>query len=208
MMGTDVARTETAPAAQLAGEVPVSELSNDAVVIQLHFTINHLSRWLSPIHDQSRLERSPRRGEPSVKELMVRMRDEERRVFPWLHAIATTVNPDLDKLPAPVFGPEEAKRDQALMTLEVMAEFRRLRQSTCSLLRTLPDLAWERIGISRRTRDWSLRALAERLIDHDLETLYEMDLALDRAGAREGIAAVSRVHLPELLRLSPAERKR
>ena len=84
-----------------------------------------------------------------------------------------------------------------------MAEFRRLRQSTCSLLRSLPDNAWARVGVSRREHDWTIRRLAEHLAAHDLATLAEIDRALDRAGARSGIARVSRVHLDELLRETP-----
>jgi hypothetical protein len=190
-----------------AGEPAVGELSNDALIIRLHFTPNHLSRWLTPIHDQSRLQRSVRRGEPSVKELVLRLRDEEERVFPMMHAITVRTSPDLDKLPPPRRTPEDERRDREATAIEVMAEFRRLRQSTCSLLRGLPDSAWERVGISRRTHDWTLRALAEHLVGHDVEVLYEMDVALDRAGAREGIATASRVHLPELLQLAPADRR-
>jgi hypothetical protein len=86
-----------------------------------------------------------------------------------------------------------------------MAEFRRLRASTCSHLRSLPDDAWDRRGSSRREHDWSLRGLAEHLARHDLAVMTELDEALDRLGVRDGIAAVSRVRLPELLRLAPAE---
>lgn len=190
-----------------AGDVKISELDNDSLIIRLHFTINHLSRWLTPIHNQRVLERSPRRGEPSVKELVIRMRDEERRVFPMIHLIATQTNPDLDKLPPVVNGPEQIARDNARTTLGVMAEFRRLRQSTCSHLRALPDSAWARFGVSRRSHDWQIRTLAERLAHSDLDLLYELDLALDRSGAREGITPASRVHLDELLRLVPVTKR-
>ena len=47
----------------------IRDLSNDALIIRLIQTVNHLSRWLTPIHDQTVLEFSPRRSEPSVKEL-------------------------------------------------------------------------------------------------------------------------------------------
>src|SRR3954470_6253956 len=81
-----------------AADVKIADLSNDSLIIRLHFTINHLSRWLTPIHDRARLERSLRRGEPSVKELLLRLRDEELRTFPKLHLIAVENNPDLDRL--------------------------------------------------------------------------------------------------------------
>jgi hypothetical protein len=191
-----------------AADVKISELDNDSLIVRLHFTVNHLSRWLTPIHDDSLLVRSPRRGEPSVKELVVRMRDEELRVFPKIHLIANEISPNLDKLPVVTRTPEQIARDNERTTLGIMAEFRRLRQSTCSVLRALPDSAWARVGVSRREHDWQIRTLAESLANSDLNLLYELDLALDRSGAREGINAASRVHLDELLRLVPVSRRR
>lgn len=186
-----------------AADVKISELDNDSLIIRLHFTINHLSRWLTPVHDQSLLVRSPRRGEPSVKELVIRLRDEELRVFPKMHLIANQTNPDLDRLPPVVPTAEQIARDQNRTTLGIMAEFRRLRQSTCSLLRALPDSAWTRVGTSRREHDWQLRGLAELLANHDLDVLYEIDIALDRNGAREHVSSAAKAHLDKLLRLVP-----
>lgn len=181
----------------------IEDLENDVLIIRLLFTVNHLSRWLTPIHEQTLLGRVVRRGQPSVKELLLRLRDEELRVFPRMHAIATRNAPDLDKLPPVRRTPEEEQHDRAAMTIEVMAEFRRLRQSTTSLLRSLPDDAWTRVGISRREHDWTPRGLAEHLLRHDLGVLAEMDRALDAIGARDGITAASRVHLDQLLPLAP-----
>jgi hypothetical protein len=84
-----------------------------------------------------------------------------------------------------------------------MAEFRRLRQSTCGLLRSLPDGAWTRVGISRREHDWTIRALAEHLATHDLETLGALDRALEGAGVRSRIATVSRARLDQVVAVSP-----
>lgn len=184
-------------------DVKIADLDNDSLIIRLHFTVNHLSRWLTPVHDQTLLARSPRRGEPSVKELVLRLRDEELRVFPKLHLIANQTDPDLDKLPPVVRTPEQVARDEQRSALGVMAEFRRLRQSTCSLLRALPDSAWARVGTSRREHDWQIRTLAEYLANHDLDVLYEIDVALDRNGARQGVSKAARAHLDELLRLVP-----
>jgi hypothetical protein len=186
-----------------AADAKITELSNDSLIIRLHFTINHLSRWLTPIHDRARLERSIRRGEPSVKELIIRLRDEELRVFPKLHLISVQTNPDLDRLPPYVRTPEQAAQDERLSVLSILAEFRRFRQSTCSLLRALPDSAWSRVGTSRLEHDWQIRTLAEHLANHDLDVLYEIDLTLDRVGAREGVSQAARAHLDELLRLVP-----
>lgn len=84
-----------------------------------------------------------------------------------------------------------------------MAEFRRLRQGTCSLLRSLPDSGWLRVGTSRSEHDWQIRTLAETLLQHDEEKLTEIDLALDRYGIRKDVAAHGRAHLYELLKLIP-----
>ena len=188
--------------------VAVGDLDNDSLVIRLHFTVNHLSRWLTPIHDPVKLTRSVRRGEPSAKDLLLALRDEELRVFPMMHLISVRTLPDLDRLPAPARTPEEAARDRVVTPLEVMAEFRRLRQSTCSLLRGLPDAAWARAGSSRREHDWTIRGLAEHLAAHDLALLAELDETLERIGVRDDIAPASRARLPELLRLVPAGTRR
>lgn len=191
-----------------ADRAKLGDLDNDSLIIRLHFTINHLSRWLTPIHDPIRLVRTVRLGEPSAKDLLLAMRDEELRVFPLLHLISVQNNPDLDKLPPVGRDPVREARDRDASPLEVMAEFRRLRQSTCSLLRSLPDDAWKRTGISRREHDWTIRALAERLAAHDERRLRAMDEALDRVGARDGIAPASRVHFDELLKLVPTGTRR
>ncbi len=188
--------------------VAIADLTNDALIIRLHFTINHLSRWLTPIHDPTRMMRTVRRGEPTVKELLLRLRDEELRVFPRLHAIAVQTQPDLDKLPAPGRTEEQERHDRDVKPLEVMAEFRRLRQSTASLLRSLPDTAWARTGTSRLEHDWSIRALAEHLARHDYLVLSEMEQALDRNGAREGVNTAARAPLAELLKLVPTSTRR
>jgi hypothetical protein len=186
-----------------AGDVRIADLSNDSLIIRLHFTINHLSRWLSPIHDRERMDRSSLRGQPSVKELLIAMREEERRVFPMLYLMATQNNPDLDKLPPPVISPEQAVYDRNRTVLSIQSEFRRLRQSTCSLLRSLPDSAWLRVGTSRRVHDWQIRGLAETLVAHDEDLLTQMDLALDRNGLRDSVAEHGRAHLYELLKIVP-----
>jgi len=84
-----------------AGDVRIADLSNDSLIIRLHFTINHLSRWLTPIHDWELLDRSTLRGHPSVKEILIQMREEERRVYPMLYVMANENDPDLDRLPVP-----------------------------------------------------------------------------------------------------------
>lgn len=181
----------------------ITDLDNNALIIRLLFTVNHLSRWLSPIHDQLRLSRPSRREQPSIKEMVLRLRNEELRVYPKLHAIVTQTSPDLDRLPPVHRGSAIEQLDHAKSTLEVLAEFRRLRQSTGSTLRSLPDEAWGRVGISRREHDWTPRSLGEHLLAHDLRTLAELDRLLDASGVRDSITAASRVHLGDLLPLAP-----
>jgi hypothetical protein len=181
----------------------VSRMNNNAVIVRLMFTVNHLSRWLSPIHDPNRLERSVYRGEPTAKELVIGMRDEEERVFPKLHLIATRTNPDLDKLPAWRPEPQMRDADQRTSTIVLLATFRRLRLSTCSLLRSLPDDAWSLRGVSRREQNVTVRELAEHLALHDYRYLKALDETLDQAGAREGLAEIQKTHLDELLKLTP-----
>ncbi len=181
----------------------IRRLDNNALIIRLHFTINHLSRWLSPIHDPSRLVRSVHRGEPSVKDLVIGMRDEEQRIFPKLHLIATQNDPNLDKLSPWRPDPATMEADEGRPPIVLMSQFRRLRQSTCSLLRSLPDDAWHLKGISRREYNVTVRELAEHLAVHDYRHLRAMDATLDQVGAREGLAEIQKTHLDELLKLSP-----
>ncbi|MGC4108135.1 MAG: DinB family protein [Thermomicrobiales bacterium] len=181
----------------------VQGLDNNALIIRLHFTINNLSRWLSPVHDRTRLERAPYFGEPSVKDLLIAMRDEERRVYPRMFAIVSQNDPDLDALPPVRENAAQRDLDAARAPIELLAQFRRLRQSTCSLLRSTPDNAWGRDGTSRRGFDVTIRELAEHLAEHDEQYLRAMDAALDRSGARNGLAAVQKASYDELLALVP-----
>ncbi len=181
----------------------IRRLDNNALIIRLHFTLNHLSRWLSPIHDRNKLERARFRGEPTAKELILAMRDEEQRVYPKMYLIANQTNADLDQIPP--YHPSLARQqaDAEHSTIVLMANVRRLRQSTCSLLRSLPDDAWLRKGISRRERDTTIRELAEELAEHDYRCLRALEQTLEVTGARQGLAKVQTTPLDELLKLVP-----
>jgi hypothetical protein len=182
----------------------ISTSNNNSLIIRLHFAVNHLSRWITPIHDPNRLERAVYRGEPTAKELVVEMRNEEERVFPRMYLIATQLHPDLDKLPVWHPSPKVVATDEATPTIVLMAQYRRLRQGTCSLLRSLPDDAWGLKGSSRREHNVSIRELAELLALHDYQCLRALDETLDQVGAREGLAEIQKTHLDELLKLVPA----
>jgi hypothetical protein len=178
----------------------VAAMSNDALIIDLLQTVNHLSRWLTPIHDQLRLSWSPRRSQPSVKDLLIQMRENEVMVYSYMNAIATQVNPDLDKVPVRQLTSLQREADARANALVIMSEFRRVRESTTSLLRALPDTAWARGGFSRSSRDWTIRELAESLAINQWEQLGRIDASLNESGLRTSVAKVSRVsrdHLRE-----------
>lgn len=176
----------------------VHALTNDALIVTLLQTLNHLSRWLTPIHDRTRLETSPRRSEPSVKDVLLGLRDTEARTYALMNAIATQSTPDLDRIPRIERTPLQIEADRRANALVAMSEFRRVRESSASLLRALPDAAWERTGFSRTERDWTIRELAELLAVNDWKRLGEIDSLLSQSGVREGIAEVSRVKRDQL----------
>ena len=181
----------------------IAGADNNALIVRLMFTTNHLSRWLTPIHDPNRLERSLYRGEPTAKELVIALRNEEQRVYPKMHLIATQTRANLDTLPEWQENPQSVERDTLQPTIVLMAQFRRLRQSTCGLLRSLPDDAWGLVGRSRREPDVTIRQLAERLAVTDYRYLRALDQTLDQVGARQGLAEIQKTHLDELLTLVP-----
>jgi hypothetical protein len=181
-----------------APDTRVRALTNDALIIELIQTLNHLSRWLTPIHDRTRLEVSAYRSVPSIKEIVISLRDNEARVYALMNAIATATNPDLDRVPRLLPSADRHESDRTSNALVVMSEFRRVRESTTALLRALPDNAWERSGYSRTARNWTIRELAESLAMSDLTQLEAIDNLLAASGARQGIAAASRVTLDQL----------
>jgi hypothetical protein len=176
---------------------------NNALIIRLHFTVHHLSRWLTPIHDASLLERARFRGEPTAKDLVIGMRQEEERTFPKMYLISTQLNADLDALPEWREDPDTVALDRDSSTIVLMAAFRRLRQSTCSLLRSLPDDAWDLRGRTSRGANPTVRELAEHLAVHDYALLHALDQTLDQTGARDDLAAIQKTHLDELMKLVP-----
>lgn len=181
----------------------IANLDNNSLIIRLLYTIHHLSRWLSPIHDPDVLERRVRRGEPSPKDLVLRMREYEQAIYPRMYLIANQNDPDLDTIPDTEVSEQQRRRDQVDATIVVMSSFRRLRQTSTSLLRVLPDDAWHRRGSSRAGIEGSLRSMAEALAIHDYRVLRVLDRTLDQVGAREGLAKLQVTPLDELLELVP-----
>lgn len=181
----------------------ITGLDNNALVIRLHYTIHHLSRWLTPIHDRNKLERSRHYGEPTVRDLVLRMRDNEQFIYPRMFVIANEEDPNMDMIPPHEPNSYTRMADKNWSTVELLGSLRRLRQSTCGLLRQTPDSAWNRKGYSRKHEDATLRQLAEQLAEHDYRYLRAMDYTLWDSGAREGIAEIQTASLDELLELVP-----
>ena len=194
---------------------PVSEevvqairaLDNNALVLRLHFTVHHLSRWITPIHDRNKLERSRHYGEPTVRDLVILLRDHEQFIFPRMFIIANETDPDLDRAQPYIPDASVVHATRTWSTVELLSAFRRLRQATCGLLRQSPDAAWNRLGYSRQHENATLRELAEQLAEHDYRVLRAMDATLWDSGARDDIAEIQTASLDELLALVPATLK-
>lgn len=181
----------------------IRNLGPNSLIIRLMFTINHLSRWLSPIHDPDVLERSVYRGEPTPKDLVIRLRQYEKLIYPRMYMAAHESNADFDTLEDPKVTPQQQERDRQDSTIVVMSEFRRLRQTSTALLRSLPDDAWELRGRSRNGIEGSIRSMAEALAIHDYRVLRALDQTLGQVGARDGLAEIQKTPLKELLELVP-----
>jgi hypothetical protein len=146
----------------------------EQITIRLTQMVNYLAKRVTPQRDLTKVNRAPGRGEWSVKEIVEHLRDTEIRIFAKMFALVTADFPDLRKLPAPLL-PE---RDDRHSILTVMSQYRRLRQSTLSLLREIPKDAWQRAGIDTDNRTITIRDLATYLIDHDAEHLAQIDATL------------------------------
>lgn len=185
----------------------IRDLDNNALVLRLHFTIHHLSRWITPIHDRNKLERSRHYGEPTVRDLLIRMRENEQFIYPRMWVVANEKDPNMDQIPPYTPNASLVMADRNWATVELMGGFRRLRQSTCGLLRQIPDAAWQRKGYSRVHENATLRQLAEQLAEHDYRVLRAMDATLWDSGARDGIAEIQTASIDELLQLVPTSLK-
>lgn len=181
----------------------IKAADNNSLIIRLHFTIHHLSRWLSPIHDRNKLERSLYFGEPTAKDILLGMRHQEQLIYPKLHVIATQEDPNLDAIPPYHASLTREQSDREHSSIVLLSSYRRLRQSTCSLLRNLPDAAWDRKGYSREHRNATIRQLAEGLAASDYRYLRAMDQTLTDTGARDDLAEIQKTSLDELIKLVP-----
>jgi hypothetical protein len=163
----------------------------DQIVITLTNLPNLISKRITSQRDMTRLTRAPERGGDSVRDVLAHLRDHEARYFPKLFLIATQEFPDLRRVER--VGPTEYDPDDHPFT--VMSQFRRLRQSTLSLLRELPRDAWSRAGVDVDNHTVTIKDLALELIGHDAEQLARIDEILIARGAMPAhvrVAVVSR----------------
>lgn len=153
--------------------------TNERMIIALTQTLNHVTKRISPQRDPSKVNRPPRRGEWSVRDIIAHLRDHEARNFAKLHLIATLEAPDLRRYELP--DTVASFPDDSVFT--VMSQFRRLRHSTLSLLRELPPDAWRRTGRDLDNRTVTIRDIVDELIAHDAEHLAQIDAVLIERGA-------------------------
>jgi len=151
----------------------------EQIVITLTNMPNWLSKRITPQRDMSKVNRPAVRGEWSVRDIVAHLRDNEARYFPKMHLISIAQVPDLRRVQN--VGPTEYDPDDSVFT--VMSQFRRVRQSTLSLLRELPRDAWNRVGVDVDNVTVSIKDLALELIDHDAEHLAQIDEVLIARGA-------------------------
>lgn len=146
----------------------------EQITIRLTQMINYLSKRVTPQRDMSRVDRAPERGAWSVRQIVAHLRDTEARIYPKLFAIANYDFPNLRDLPSPIVTTD----NQEISIFTVMSQYRRLRQSTLSLLRELPDDAWVRAGTDVDNRTVTIKGLAEYLMAHDAKHLAQIDQTL------------------------------
>jgi hypothetical protein len=147
---------------------------NERMIIALTQTVNQLTKRISPQRDLSKVHRPPARGEWSVRDIVAHLRDNEALVFAKLHMLANLEAPDLRRMD--LSSPRPYSPDDTIFT--VMSQFRRLRQSTLSLLRELHPDAWRRTGRDVDNRGITIRSLVEDLITHDADHLAQVDQVL------------------------------
>lgn len=152
---------------------------NERLIVALTQTPNQVTKRISPQRDESRVNRAPERGEWSVREIIAHLRDHEAVTFAKMHLMVTSEAPDLRHINLST-GAVHDPNDSVFV---VMSQFRRLRQSTLSLLKELPLDAWRRTARDVDNRTVTIRDLAEALLRHDNEHLAQIDATLIARGA-------------------------
>ncbi len=153
---------------------------HDQITVRLTHMLNYLSKRITPQRDFTKLNRAPSRDEWSVRDIIAHLRDTEARIFPKMHLILTTEYPDFRKGMTQSNVMTTSEHDSAF---RVMSQFRRVRQSTLSLLREIPRDAWNRMGCDVDNSTITIRDLALFLVEHDAEHLAQIDATLIARGA-------------------------
>lgn len=152
---------------------------NERLIVALTQTLNQVTKRISPQRDGSRVNRAPSRDEWSVREIIAHLRDHEAAAFAKLFLMVTSEAPDFRHVnlsTGVVYDPDDS-------VFIVMSQFRRLRQSTLSLLKDLPRDAWRRTARDLDNRTVNMRVVAEALVRHDNEHLAQIDAVLIARGA-------------------------
>jgi hypothetical protein len=147
---------------------------NERLIVALTQTPNQVTKRISPQRDETRVNRAPERGEWSVREIIAHLRDNEAIAFAKLNLMVTSEVPDFRHGhlgTGAVYDPHDS-------VFIVMSQFRRLRQSTLSLLKDLPRDAWRRSARDVDNRTITVRSIAEELLRHDREHLAQIDAVL------------------------------
>jgi len=153
--------------------------TDEQIILELTHMVNQLAKRITPQRDETRVNRAAERGEWSVREIVAHLRDTEARYFPKMHIISVGEHPDLRRVQN--IGPTEYDPNDTVFT--VMSQYRRLRQSTLSLLRELPRDAWRRAGKDVDGTTVTIRDLARELVAHDADHLAQIDDTLIARGA-------------------------
>lgn len=153
--------------------------TDEQIILELTHMVNQLAKRITPQRDLTRVNRAAERGEWSVRDIVAHLRDNEARYFPKMHLISVAEHPDLRRVQN--IGATEYDPDDTVFT--VMSQYRRLRQSTLSLLRELPRDGWRRAGVDVDSSRVTIRDLARELMAHDREHLAQIDETLIARGA-------------------------
>ncbi|HVE94090.1 MAG TPA: DinB family protein [Acidimicrobiales bacterium] len=146
-----------------------------SLVERLQATPSNLVSLISTAPPAS-LTRSPMRGEWSAATVMAHLADAEAvygvRIRHMLADDQPTIAGYDEKAWVDRFAPSEPDAAASL------TRFRVLRESLLRILATLEDAEWERVGNHEEIGEMSVRAMVERVADHDRNHLDQIRRAL------------------------------
>ncbi|MBI2886809.1 MAG: DinB family protein [Chloroflexi bacterium] len=133
---------------------------------------------------EAQLAWRPAENEWSIKEVLCHLRDAAEVYGLRLRRIAMEENPFL-----PAFDQDAYARDrdyQAEIAPAALMTYAQHRQATCDLLRALPQEGWSRAGVHEEAGQMTLREMAERVVNHELEHLEQLRRLRAKATAAVG----------------------